>query len=734
MFHDRSTSRGGVVVLSLLAIVGLAVASLSSVAVAIVTPPAGPITITSPGSGGPPQPASPYPSTIIVSGETGTITNVDVHLTGVTHAVVQDLDILLVGPGGQNIVIMSDVSADGGYGANNANITFDDSAASGMPATGNVTGTVTYRPTNAGAADTFPSPAPALSGNTTLAGAFNGQDANGTWSLYVVDDLSGDNGSIGGWNLTIDTEESAEATTTAVTSSVNPSTFGESVTLTATVTSAGTPVTSGSITFADGVTALGTVSVNGSGQAVLTTSALTLGAHSITAGYGGAPGFLTSSDSLTQVVNSAATATMLTSSVNPSNFGESVTFTATVTSGGSPVTAGAVTFRIDGSSVGTVSVDGSGEAVFVTSVLETGTHLVAADYDGATGLAASSDTLDQVVDGVADAGGPYNIDEGDSLLLDGTASLAGPGATYDWDANGDGVFGDATGPSPTLTWPELESLGLDGTGVASNVTLRMTDGATFTAVSPLTIANVAPTATLANDGPVGEGATADVTFSGQADPSTSDLAMLTYSYDFDNDGTFEVTASSSPSATVPGTFLSDGPGTRTVRAVVSDDDGGSLELLTVITITNSAPTATIDGPSTATVGVPVTIKVGALDPSQDDMLGMFLFTVDWGDGSPLITMSGPADPPVSHTYSDAGLYTVTATATDPDGATSEPLTFSITVSAAAVTTTTPVVAVLPLTGSGLGGALIAALALLLAGFGLVAGTRSLARSDHRRIR
>ena len=302
--------------------------------------------------------------------------------------------------------------------------------------------------------------------------------------------------------------------------------------------------------------------------------------------------------------------------------------------------------------------------------------------------------MTQTVDGVADAGGPYTIDEGGDLVLDGTGSLAGAGATFSWDVNDDGTFGDATGATPTLTWAQLEALGItDGTGVPSTITLRLTDGPTFTAVTPLTVDNVAPTATLSNDGPVPEGSTATVTFTGQADPSADDLAALVYSYDFDNDGTFEVTSSASASATVPASFLADGPGTRTVRAVVADDDGGSLELTTDIAITNAAATATITGPSTATVGVPVTLKVGADDPSPGDMAGTFSFTVDWGDGSPAVTLTGPADPPVTHTYTAAGTFTVTATVTDPDGSTSEPLTFTITVieqvTPSSTTTTAP---------------------------------------------
>ena len=313
-----------------------------------------------------------------------------------------------------------------------------------------------------------------------------------------------------------------------------------------------------------------------------------------------------------------------------------------------------------------------------------GTHTVTATYNGATGVATSSSSIVQVVDGVADAGGLYTIDEGGVLALDGSASIAGAGATFSWDVNDDGTFGDATGATPTLTWAQLEALGItDSTPTNPDVpiiiTLQLTDGPTFTATTELTILNVDPTATFANDGPVAEGSTATVTFSGQSDPSADDLANLTYSYDFDNDGMFEVIGSPSNSETVPARFLANGPATVTVLGRVADDDGGSLELTTDITITNAAATVTINGPSTATVGEPVTLKVGAIDPSAGDMAGTFSYTVDWGDGSPAATLTGPADPPVTHTYTAAGTFTISATVTDPDGSTSEPLTFTMTV-------------------------------------------------------
>ncbi len=166
--------------------------------------------------------------------------------------------------------------------------------------------------------------------------------------------------------------------------------------------------------------------------------------------------------------------------------------------------------------------------------------------------------------------------------------------------------------------------------------------------------------------------------------------MLRYSYDFDDDGTFEVVDSASDSAVVPASFLPDGPATYTVHGRIADDDGGSLDLRTDIDVTNAAATVIITGPSTATVGVPVTLKVGADDPSPGDSLGTFAFTVDWGDGSPIVNASGPADPPVTHTYTTPGTFTVTATVTDPDNSTSDPLSFAITVAPAATTTTTTI--------------------------------------------
>ena len=109
----------------------------------------------------------------------------------------------------------------------------------------------------------------------------------------------------------------------------------QQVTLTATVSvnspGAGTPT--GTITFKDGSTTLGTAALsttNGVTSATFTTATFAVGTHSITASYSGDGNDLSSSGTFSQVVNKDTTTTTLASSVAPSVFGQSVTFTATV--------------------------------------------------------------------------------------------------------------------------------------------------------------------------------------------------------------------------------------------------------------------------------------------------------------------------------------------------------------------------------------------------------------------
>ena len=136
-------------------------------------------------------PATPYPSRITVSGAGQSTTRVTVQLGGVSHQVPVDFDVLLVGPAGQNIMLMSDVG--GNANTTNVTLTFADSAGGTIPAGGPLT-SGTFRPSDddSQAADVaFPAPAPAPSTATALA-TFNGSNPNGIWSLFVVDDAGAD--------------------------------------------------------------------------------------------------------------------------------------------------------------------------------------------------------------------------------------------------------------------------------------------------------------------------------------------------------------------------------------------------------------------------------------------------------------------------------------------------------------------------------------------------------------
>ncbi len=154
-----------------------------------------PITINQVGT------ASPYPSVINVSGQTGVVTKVTVTLTGFSHTFPDDVDILLVAPNGTSAIIMSDVG--NGFPTQAVNITLDDAAAANLPDEAQIT-SGTYKPTNIEAGDQFVAPAPNSSANTALS-TFNNLDPHGAWSLYVIDDSEGDSGSITNFSLTIQT-------------------------------------------------------------------------------------------------------------------------------------------------------------------------------------------------------------------------------------------------------------------------------------------------------------------------------------------------------------------------------------------------------------------------------------------------------------------------------------------------------------------------------------------------
>ena len=185
------------------------------------------------------------------------------------------------------------------------------------------------------------------------------------------------------------------STTTAVTSSVNPSVVFQSVVLTATITPQfGGPPT-GTVRFMNGTTVIGQSAVI-NGQATLNYAFTSPGTFGITANYSGDPSFMPSSGGVKQTVNKATTTTALTSSPNPSSSGQTVTFTATVSGqyGGAPT--GLISFKMNGTVIGTAQLSG-GVAQFQTSTLAKGQHQVVAAYPGDSNFYSSSGSVVQTV-------------------------------------------------------------------------------------------------------------------------------------------------------------------------------------------------------------------------------------------------------------------------------------------------------------------------------------------------
>ncbi len=173
----------------------------------------------------------------------------------------------------------------------------------------------------------------------------------------------------------------------ALTSALNPSTYGQSVTFNVTVSGGGSVSPTGVVTFLDGSTTLGTGNLV-AGATSLTLNTLAAGGHSVTALYGGDSNFQSAtSAALTETVNQSTSAVALLASPNPATAGQAVSFTASVTSPrGTPT--GTVTFKDGATTLGTANLT-SGAATLTTSALSQGGHSITATYNGSTNLLSS---------------------------------------------------------------------------------------------------------------------------------------------------------------------------------------------------------------------------------------------------------------------------------------------------------------------------------------------------------
>ena len=184
----------------------------------------------------------------------------------------------------------------------------------------------------------------------------------------------------------------AGATTTTLSSSVNPSVSGKPVAFTATVSQqSGGVIPTGKVEYLNGTAVLATLKLT-SGSARYVTSKLPPGTNAITAVYLGDSSHSGSTSAPVNQFVLAATTTALTSSANPSIYGNAVTFRATVTSAvGAPPNGEPVSFMVGTTVLGTAALS-SGAASFSISTLAVGTHAVKAVYGGDASFAPNTST------------------------------------------------------------------------------------------------------------------------------------------------------------------------------------------------------------------------------------------------------------------------------------------------------------------------------------------------------
>jgi hypothetical protein len=196
----------------------------------------------------------------------------------------------------------------------------------------------------------------------------------------------------------------SDVTTAILTSSLDSGPAGQGVVLTAAL-HGNFAVPIGPVTFFDGSVVLGTVTLNSSGNAVLATSRLTPGTHTITAVYAATQNFnAVTTNSVNQIItgsaNSSPTAIMISSGANPAVAGQAITLSANVVTAGTVarIPSGVVTFLDNGVTLGTATLNPSGMASFNTSTLATGTHIITANYAGdGTSSASSSAAFSQII-------------------------------------------------------------------------------------------------------------------------------------------------------------------------------------------------------------------------------------------------------------------------------------------------------------------------------------------------
>ncbi|HEX6130527.1 MAG TPA: PKD domain-containing protein, partial [Actinomycetota bacterium] len=280
------------------------------------------------------------------------------------------------------------------------------------------------------------------------------------------------------------------------------------------------------------------------------------------------------------------------------------------------------------------------------------------DGQGESGSATAAVTIANVApeatlaDAAGDEGSPVTIALTDPH--DPSAADTAAGFTYRFACDGASLAAETASPTTQCTFDD------DGT---YTVLARIADkdGGHTDYTADVVVANVAPTAELANDGPVAEGSPATLSWSGAADASADTAAGFTYRYACDGATLGPETSDATASCT-----FDDGPASHTVLARIADDDGGFTDYTTVVAVENAPPDGTLANDGPVAEGGSATISwAGQSDPSAADTAAGFTYSYAC-DG---VTLGAPtSDPTATCTFDDGpASHTVLARITDKDG-------------------------------------------------------------------
>lgn len=273
----------------------------------------------------------------------------------------------------------------------------------------------------------------------------------------------------------------------------------------------------------------------------------------------------------------------------------------------------------------------------------------------------------------ASAGGPYTIDAGNNLALNGSATDPdGDTLSYSWDVNGDGSYGDATSVNPTLTWSQLNALGIDAVGAINNVSVQVSDGngpaitssPTTLTINPALSIGTQPAITATIDN--GQGMTLSVT-------AANGTPAYTYQWYIGTSGDTTTPISGATSSS----YVAAPTSTTSYWVKIADSTGASANSSTaIITVNHVNPTLALSGAASVNEGSTYTLNLSGTEIGTDSIGS---WTINWGDGSGLQILAGNPSA-VSHVYAEGpNDYTVSATATDDFGTYAANNTVAVTV-------------------------------------------------------